>query len=85
MATLFDFLSSRRCGLEFVDVASRRADVVFANLIFGRLLGASVSRVRPVSAGVRANALRELKRFANSSIPQRSRHLAMCRFWIFFL
>jgi ATP-binding cassette subfamily C protein LapB len=68
LATLFDFLI-KTLRAEFVDVASRRADVVLANLIFGRLLGARAN-VRPVSAGVRANALREfetLREFFNSA------------------
>lgn len=68
LATLFDFLI-KTLRAEFVDVASRRADVILSNLIFGRLLGARAPD-RPVSAGVRANALREfetLREFFNSA------------------
>lgn len=68
IATAFDFLI-KTLRAEFVDVASRRADVVLANFIYGRLLGARMPD-KPVSAGVRANALREfetLREFFNSA------------------
>ena len=68
LATVFDFLI-KNLRATFVDVASRRADVRLSNFIYGRLLGAR-SPQRPVSAGVRANALREfetLREFFNSA------------------
>lgn len=68
LATLFDFLI-KNLRATFVDVASRRADVRLSNFIYGRLLGARAPRA-PVSAGVRANALREfetLREFFNSA------------------
>jgi ATP-binding cassette subfamily C protein LapB len=68
LATLFDFLI-KSLRAHFVDVASRRADVRLANFIYGRLLGARPAG-RPVSAGIRANALREfdtLREFFNSA------------------
>lgn len=58
LAVAFDFLI-RTLRATFVDIASRRGDVLLANLVYGRLLGARAPE-RPVSAGVRANALREL-------------------------
>ncbi len=68
LATLFDFLI-KNLRATFVDVASRRADVRLSNFIYGRLLGARAPQ-KPVSAGVRANALREfetLREFFNSA------------------
>lgn len=68
LATLFDLLI-KTLRANFVDIASRRADVVLSNFIFGRLLGARLPE-KPVSAGVRANALREfetLREFFNSA------------------
>ena len=59
LATLFDFLI-KTLRAKFVDVASRRADVVLANLIFGRLLGARCN-FSTVSAGHRANTHIEVK------------------------
>jgi ATP-binding cassette, subfamily C, bacterial LapB len=68
LATLFDLALKSLRGL-FVDTASRRSDVVLANYIYGRLLGARLPN-RQVSAGVRANTLREfesLRDFFNSA------------------
>ena len=68
LATVFDFALKTLRG-QFVDAASRRADVVLANFIYGRVLGARLPN-RPVSAGVRANTLREfesLREFFNSA------------------
>ncbi|MEQ1576254.1 MAG: type I secretion system permease/ATPase [Hyphomicrobium sp.] len=68
LATLFDFALKTLRSIH-VDAASRRADVVLANLIYGRLLGARLPD-RPISAGVRANTLREfetLREFFNSA------------------
>lgn len=68
LATLFDF-AIKTLRSRFVDAASRRADVVLANYIYGRVLGARLPD-RPVSAGVRANALREfetLREFFNAA------------------
>ncbi len=68
LATIFDFALKTLRG-RFVDTASRRADVVLANFIYGRVLGARLPN-RPVSAGVRANTLREfesLREFFNSA------------------
>lgn len=68
IATLFDLLI-KTLRANYVDIASRRADVVLSNYIYGRLLGARLPD-RPVSAGVRANALREfetLREFFNSA------------------
>lgn len=68
LATGFDFLI-KTLRANFVDVAGRRADVVLANYIFGKLLGARMPE-KAVSAGVRANALREfesLREFFNSA------------------
>ncbi|MBL8883018.1 MAG: type I secretion system permease/ATPase [Hyphomicrobium sp.] len=68
LATAFDFLI-KTLRADFVDIASRRADVRLSNLIYGRLLGARTPN-KPVSAGVRANALREfetLREFFNSA------------------
>ena len=59
LATLFDF-TIKMLRANFVDTASRRADIKLANFIYGRLLSAKLPE-RPVSAGVRANALRELE------------------------
>ena len=68
LATIFDFVI-KNLRATFVDVASRRADVRLSNFIYGRLLGARAPQ-KPVSAGVRANALREfetLREFLNSA------------------
>jgi ATP-binding cassette, subfamily C, bacterial LapB len=68
LATIFDFALKTLRG-KFVDTASQRADVVLANFIYGRILGARLPS-RPVSAGVRANTLREfesLREFFNSA------------------
>lgn len=68
LAVLFDFLI-RSLRAYFVDAASRSVDVRLSNLIYGRLLGAELSRV-PTSAGVRANTMREfetLRDFFNSA------------------
>jgi len=68
LATFFDF-ALKTLRAVHVDAASRRADVLLANLIYGRLLGARLPE-RPVSAGVRANTLREfetLREFFNSA------------------
>lgn len=68
LATIFDF-TLKTLRAVHVDSAGRRADVVLANLIYGRLLGAKLPE-RPVSAGVRANTLREfetLREFFNSA------------------
>lgn len=59
LATLFDFAIKTLRG-RFVDAASRRADVTLANFIYSRVLGARLPD-RPVSAGVRANAMREFE------------------------
>ena len=67
-ATVFDF-ALKTLRAVHVDAASRRADVLLANLIYGRLLGARLPE-KPVSAGVRANTLREfetLREFFNSA------------------
>lgn len=68
LATIFDF-AIKNLRATFVDVASRRADVRLSNFIYGRLLGARTPQ-KAVSAGVRANALREfetLREFFNSA------------------
>lgn len=68
LATVFDFVIRTLRAL-FVDAASRRADVVLANFIYGRVLGARIA-LQPASAGVRANTLREfetLREFFNSA------------------
>ena len=68
LATLFDFAIKALRG-RFVDTAGRRADVVLSNLIYGRLVGARLTGPA-VSAGVRANAVRELdtlREFFNSA------------------
>ena len=68
LATLFDF-ALKTLRAVHVDAASRRADVLLANLIYGRLLGARLPE-KPISAGVRANTLREfetLREFFNSA------------------
>lgn len=67
LATVFDFVI-KALRARFVDVAGRRADVLLANMIFGRLLGAKMA-LRPTSTGVRVNTLREfetLREFFNS-------------------
>ncbi len=68
LATLFDLALKTLRGL-FVDTASRRADVILANYIYSRLLGARLPN-KPASTGVRANTLREfesLREFFNSA------------------
>ncbi len=68
LATLFDLVIKLLRGT-LVDAASGRADVVLANFIYGRLLGARLSETPP-AAGVRANTLREfetLREFLNSA------------------
>ncbi len=68
LATLFDFLIKVLRG-HFVDTAGRRADVVLSNLIYSRLIGARLDGPA-VSAGVRANTMRELdtlREFYNSA------------------
>ena len=68
LAIAFDFII-RTLRAHFVDAASRRADVKLSALIYGRLLGARLS-LRPSSAGVRANTMREfetLREFFNSA------------------
>jgi len=67
IATVFDFIIKLLRG-RFVDAGGKRADVLLANKIFGRLLGAKMSG-QPPSIGVRANTLREfetLRDFFNS-------------------
>ncbi|MDX2288216.1 MAG: type I secretion system permease/ATPase [Hyphomicrobiaceae bacterium] len=59
LATLFD-TTIKVLRARFIDIAGRRADVVLSSYIYGRLLGARLPD-RPVSAGVRANALREFE------------------------
>lgn len=66
-ATLFDFLI-KMLRSSFVDTASRRADVLMANYVYSRVLGARLA-LRQASVGVRANTLRELdtiREFLNS-------------------
>ena len=59
LATLFDLLI--KClRSTFVDTASRRADVMMANFVYSRVMGARLN-LRPQSVGVRANTLRELE------------------------
>jgi len=68
LATLFDFLI-KVLRSHFVDTAGRRADVLLSNLIYGRLIGARLDGPA-VSAGVRANTMRELdtlREFYNSA------------------
>lgn len=68
LAVGFDFLIRTMRAL-FVDAASRRADVRLSALIYARLIGARTAG-RNVSAGVRANTLREfetLREFFNSA------------------
>ncbi len=68
LATIFDF-GLKTLRSMHIDAASRRADVLLANLIYGRLLGARLPE-KPISAGVRANTLREfetLREFFNSA------------------
>ncbi len=67
-ATLFDLLI-KVLRSSFVDTASRRADVLMANYVFSRVLGARLA-LRQASVGVRANTLRELdtiREFLNSA------------------
>lgn len=67
LATVFDF-AIKTLRSSFVDTASRRADVLLSNFVYGRLLGARLPE-RAVPAGVRANTLREfetLREFFNS-------------------
>jgi len=67
LATLFDF-AIKTLRASFVDTASRRADVLLSNFVYGRLLGARLPE-RQVQAGVHANTLREfetLREFFNS-------------------
>lgn len=56
LATAFDALI-KTLRARFVDAAGRRGDVMLANFIFSRLLGARLAA--GVSTGVRANTLRE--------------------------
>ena len=68
LATAFD-LAIKVLRARFVDVAGQRADVVLANLVFGRVLGARLSAAQ-AATGVRANTLREfetLREFFNSA------------------
>ncbi len=68
IAVTFEVLI-RTLRSRLIDLASRRVDVLLANFIFGRLLGARAS-LKPIAAGVRANALREfetLRDFLNSA------------------
>ncbi|MBI1386371.1 MAG: type I secretion system permease/ATPase [Rhizobiales bacterium] len=68
LATVFD-MAIKVLRARFVDIAGRRADVVLSGFVFGRLMGARLPD-RPVSAGVRANALREfetIRDFFNSA------------------
>ncbi len=67
-ATLFDLLIKVLRGT-FVDAASRRADVLMANHVFHRVVGARLAS-RASAIGVRANTLRELetiREFLNSA------------------
>lgn len=68
LALCFDF-ALKQLRAHAVDAASRRGDVVLANFIYSRLLGARMSP-RPAAAGARANTLREfetLREFLNSA------------------
>lgn len=68
LAISFDFVI-RTLRAAALDAASRRADARLSALIYGRLLGGRLS-MQPVSAGVRANAIREfetLREFFNSA------------------
>lgn len=68
IAAIFDFILRGARGY-FVDVAGRRADVVLANRIFDRVLGAKMEH-RARSSGAQANTLREyetLRDFFNSA------------------
>ena len=68
LAAAFDLLL-RTLRAVMLDRASARSDVVLANRIFARLLGARLTG-RDVSVGVRANSLREfeaLREFFNSA------------------
>lgn len=58
LATVFDFVI-KVLRSSFVDIAGRRADVLLSNLIYSRLIGARLEGAA-VSAGVRANTMREL-------------------------
>lgn len=68
LAIAFDFLLRGLRSL-LIDRASARGEVVFANALFARVLGAkSAARVQPV--GIQANALREIEQvrdYVNSS------------------
>ena len=68
LAALFDLLL-KTARAAMVDRAAARSDVILANRIFARLLGARLAG-RNASTGVRANALREfeaLREFFNSA------------------
>lgn len=68
LALCFDFALKQLRALA-IDAASRRGDVILANLIYARLLGARMS-AKPAAVGVRANTLREfetLREFLNSA------------------
>lgn len=59
LSILFDFLLRTLRSLA-IDRASARGEVVFANALFGRVLGAAMrARVQPV--GIQANTLREIE------------------------
>lgn len=67
LATAFDFVL-KTLRSHAVDMASRRADVQLATLVFSRLVGARIPD-KPVAAGIRANTMREfetLREFFNS-------------------
>jgi ATP-binding cassette subfamily C protein LapB len=67
-ATLFDLLI-KVLRSTFVDAASRRADVLMANHVYSRVVGARLAS-RASAVGVRANTLRELetiREFLNSA------------------
>ena len=68
LAIGFDFVI-RTLRATALDAASRRADAKLSAMIYGRLMGSRLS-TQPVSAGVRANSLREfetLREFFNSA------------------
>ena len=68
IAALFDFILRGARGY-FIDVAGRRADVVLANRVYDRVMGAKFAH-RSTSSGVQANTLREyetLRDFFNSA------------------
>lgn len=68
VATLFDLLI-KVLRSTFVDTASRRADVLMANHVYGRIVGARLP-TRTAAVGVRASTLRELetlREFLNSA------------------